>query len=122
MKKFNPLDNRIDGYQGASTAYTGTAVDYHWRGPLLLSIEEAALTPMFLYLLDHLVKILIVGLFGDSTVILPPCRLEVSDLADLILRLSHFQRLFGSLVDSSQTEYSLHKALGGLGNPFESDL
>ena len=104
MKKFNTLDNRTDGYQGASAAYTRTAMNYHWRGPLLLSIEEAALTPMFLYLLDHLVKILIVRLFGDSTVILPPSRLQVSDLADLILRLSHLQRLFGSLVDPSQTE------------------
>ena len=69
---------------------------------------------MFLNLLDHLVKILIMRLFGDSTVILPPSRLQVNDLANLILRSSHFHGLLGSLVDPSQRENSLHKALGGL--------
>ena len=73
---------------------------------------------MFLNMFDHLVKILIMRLFGDSAVILPPSRLQVNDLANLILgRCSHFHGLLGSLVDPSQRENSLHKALGGLGNP-----
>lgn len=63
---------------------------------------------MFLNLLDHLVKILIMRLFGDGTVILPPSRLQVNDLANLVLRRSHFHGLLGSLVDPSQAEHSLH--------------
>ena len=122
MKKFNALDDRVDGYQGTRAANTSAAVDNHWRGPILLGIKKATLAPVFLYLFDHFVKILIVRLFGDCAVILPPSRLQVNDLTHLILRLSHFQGLFGSLVDSPQTENSLHEALSRLGNPLKSDL